>query len=151
MRRIALFAMLALAACGTSDHLAAYRYAGPQAPQTAGNQRPATAAEIEKAVTGSTLVAVNREGRRWVRYMKPGGYFTSYDFPDKPPATGRQWAFVRGVWRAADGRLCFRPEESRQEFCVKIMTASGVLHAYNEKDGLWQFSAELRPGNPFEL
>lgn len=151
MRRIALFAMLALAACGTSDPLAAYRYAGPQAPQAVGGQRPASAAEIEKAVTGNTLVAVNREGRRWVRHMKPGGTFAAYEFPEKPPAKGRQWAFVRGVWRAADGRLCFRPEESRQENCVKVTAAPGVLHVYNEKDGAWQFSAEVRPNNPFDL
>lgn len=151
MRRIVLFAMLALAACGTSDPLAVYRYVGPQAPQTVGGQKPASAAEIEKAVTGNTLVAVTREGWRWARFMRPGGYFTAYIFPEKPAAKGQQWAFVRGVWHAADGRLCFRPEESRQENCLKIIAAPGVLHAYTEKDGVWQFSAEVRPNNPFDL
>ena len=151
MRRIALLAVLALAACGYFDTMAVYRYAGPPALPTAGGQKPASAAEIEKAVTGNTLVAITREGGRWVRYFRPGGYVTAYNFPEKPPAAGRQWTFVRGVWRASDGQLCFRGEESRQEDCMKIIAGPGVLHAYSEKDNLWQFSAELRPGNPFDL
>jgi len=152
MRRIPLFAVLALAVgCGTSDPQAAYRYTGPPAPPTLGAQTLASAEEITGALTGNTLVAVTQDGVRWARHIKSGGYFTGYTFPKTPPAQGQQWTFARGVWRADAGRLCFRNEEVRQENCVKVATAPGVLHAYNEKDGAWQFSAEVRPGNPFEL
>ncbi len=150
MRRIALFVVLALAACA-SDPLAAFRYEGPQAPQTAGSQALAPAAAIEAMVAGNTLVGVTRDGNRWARHLRPGGTYAAYSFPSAPPATGRQWNFTRGVWRADDGRLCFRPEEGRQENCFRIVAGPGVLHAYTEKDGVWQFSAEARSGNPFEL
>ena len=150
MRRFALLAVLALAAC-SSDQQAEYRYAGPQAPPSIAGQSPAPAAAVEKLVTGNTLVGVTREGWRWARHMRAGGYFTAYTFPNPAPGKGQQWTFTRGVWRAADGRLCFRPEEARQENCLKIVTEGGVLHAYTEKEGAWRFSAEVRPGNPFEM
>lgn len=150
MRRLCLLAALALAACGSSDPMAAYKYGGPQAPASVAGQAPASAAEIERLVTGNTLVAVTRDGARWTRLMKPHGYFTSYNFPPNAGG-GKQWRFLRGVWHADDGRLCFRPEEARQDNCLKVIAGPGVLHAYNEKDGAWQFSAELRPDNPFEL
>lgn len=157
MHRLASFVASALlagmvAGCGSSQSPAALRYGGPSPPPALGSQKPASAQEIEQAMSGNTLLAVTRSGNRWARYSKPNGYFAGYTFLDPPPATDRQWFFGRGQWRTEAGRLCVRPEEARQEACVRVVTGpGGVLHAYNEQDGNWQFSAEVRPGNPFEL
>ncbi len=142
--------MLALVAgCGTSTD--PYRYAGPSAPPSLDALAPANAEDIAKALTGNTLVTTHQDGQRWVRYIKPGGYVTGYTFAKTPPTRGRQWIFMRGVWRVDAGRLCLRDEDLRQENCAKVTIAPGVLHAYSEKDDSWRFSAEVRPGNPFGL
>lgn len=153
MRRVAFIAaLIGLVGCATQDPLHAYRYTGPAAPPTLGTQKPAGPGDIEKAVAGNTLVGVTRDGRRWARHIKPDGYYTAYAFlPDTAPSSGQRWSFSRGVWRAEPGRLCFRTEEARQDSCVKVVVVPGALHAYNEADGAWQFSAEVRPGNPFDL
>lgn len=153
MRRLASFAVLAvLAGCGSFQPLADLRYGGPPAPPVLGGQTPAGTREIEAAVSGNTLLAAARNGNRWVRHSRPNGYFTGYTFPPQAPAADRQWTFGRGQWRAEPGRLCVRFEGARQDTCVTVVAGSGgVLHAYNEQDGNWQFSAEVRPGNPFGL
>ncbi|WP_211099142.1 hypothetical protein, partial [Azospirillum sp. TSO22-1] len=80
------------------------------------------------------------------------GFSPASPSPPQAPPAGQQWTFGRGQWRAESGRLCVRFEGARQDTCVTVVAGSGgVLHAYNESDGSWQFSAEVRPGNPFGL
>ncbi|HYD66515.1 hypothetical protein, partial [Azospirillum sp.] len=130
---------------------AGFRYAGPAAEPTLPAQKPVTDTEIGGMIAGNTLVATNRRGAGLAIHTKPGGLFSSYVFPANPPPAGQQWSFARGTWRSEAGRLCLRYEGERQEMCYRVVAEADRVHAYDEKERSWRFSANVKRGNPFDL